>query len=86
MNAHDLGIAGLHANLEYWKNVALKYQKERDDALKEVRIVREELYRRTGRRMDGHDYLREIVRTRHSMTLGQWLKHLVRSVRNVKQV
>ena len=80
--AEKLGVAGLRANLEYWKTVALRYQGERDAAMKEVRIVREELYRRTGRRMDGHDYLREVVRTRETMTFGTWLKHLIRSIRN----
>ena len=82
MNAQELGLAGLRANLEYWKNVALKYQRERDAAQEEVRLIRAELYKRTGRRLDGQDYLREIIRTRASWTMGQRLKHLIRRVWN----
>lgn len=74
--AEKLGVAGLRANLGYWKNVALRYQQERDAAMEEVRLVRAELYKRTGRRLDGHDYLREIIMTKASWTTSQRFKHM----------
>lgn len=80
--AEKLGVAGLRANLDYWKNVALRYQQERDTAMEEVRLVRAELYKRTGRRLDGHDYLREITRTKASWTMGQRFKHFLRRITN----
>lgn len=56
--------AAYKANLEYWKNVAARYQKERDAALHEAELVRKILLAETGKAYDGNDWLREVARTR----------------------
>lgn len=59
-----LSEAGLEANLDYWKRVAERYRAQRDDALREVRILQDELFKRTGKAFDGYDYIRDIKRSR----------------------
>lgn len=59
-----LSEAGLEANLDYWKRVADRYRAQRDDALREVRALQEELFKQAGKAYDGYDYLRDISRSR----------------------
>ena len=59
-----LSEAGLEANIDYWKRVADRYRAQRDDALREVRALQEELFKQTGKAYDGYDYLRDIKRSR----------------------
>ena len=51
------------ANLQYWKNVARRYRRQRNEALQQVHFLRDKLLRETGRAYDGHDYLRLVIKT-----------------------
>ena len=73
-----LSEAGLEANIDYWKRVAERYRAQRDDALREVRALQEELYKRTGKAFDGYDYLREIKRTQAKRSFLAQLLFLIR--------
>jgi hypothetical protein len=64
----------LKANLEYWKNVAARYQKQRDDAWLEAQLVRQILLKQTGRAYDGNDWLRDIARTKTSNSFWRRIK------------
>ena len=55
--------AGDLANLQYWKSVARRYRRQRNEALKQVHFLREKLLKETGRAYDGHDYLRLVIKT-----------------------
>lgn len=59
-----LSEAGLASNLTYWKNVADRYRRQRDEALQEVKKLQSILLEKTGKAYDGNDYLREIQETR----------------------
>ena len=56
--------AGHAANIEYWKAVADRYRRQRDDAMREVTKLQAILLKETGKAYDGNDYLREIHRSR----------------------
>ena len=73
-----LSEAGLEANIDYWKRVADRYRAQRDDALREVRSLQEELYKQTGKAFDGYDYLREIKRTQVKRGFFAQLLFLIR--------
>jgi hypothetical protein len=66
--------AMLKANLEYWKGVAARYQKQRDDAWLEAELVRQILLKQTGRAYDGNDWLRDIARTKTSNSFWRRIK------------
>ena len=66
--------AGYKANLEYWKNVAARYQTERDAALRQAELVRQVLLEQTGKAYDGQDWLREIARTKTANTFWYRVK------------
>lgn len=51
------------ANLDYWKSVARRYRRQRNEALQQVHFLRDKLLRETGRAYDGHDYLRIVMKT-----------------------
>lgn len=51
------------ANLQYWKSVARRYRRQRDEALERVHFLRNKLLQETGRAYDGHDYLRLVIKT-----------------------
>lgn len=55
---------GMVANIEYWKSVADRYRRQRDDAIREVNRLQAILLQATGKAHDGNDYLREIHRSR----------------------
>lgn len=74
--------AGYRANLEYWKNVAARYQTERDAALREAELVRQVLLAQTGKAYDGQDWLREVARSRTGNTLWRRVKSFI--LRKVK--
>lgn len=56
--------AGYAANIEYWKAVADRYRRQRDDAVREINRLQAILLESTGKAHDGNDYLREIHRSR----------------------
>lgn len=58
-----LSEAGHVSNIEYWKNVAQRYQAQRDMALKELRFVQQKMLEETGKAYDGKDWLREVIAT-----------------------
>jgi len=66
--------AMLRANLEYWKNLAARYQKQRDDAWLEAELVRRILLKQTGRAYDGDDWLRDVARTKATSSFWRRLK------------
>ena len=66
--------AMLKANLEYWKGVAARYQKQRDDAWIEAELVRQILLKQTGRAYDGNDWLRDIARTKTTNSFWRRIK------------
>jgi hypothetical protein len=66
--------AMLKANLEYWKGVAARYQKQRDDAWLEAELVRQILLKQTGRAYDGNDWLRDIARTKTTNSFWRRIK------------
>jgi hypothetical protein len=66
--------AMLKANLEYWKGVAARYQKQRDNAWLEAELVRQILLKQTGRAYDGNDWLRDIARTKTTNSFWRRIK------------
>lgn len=51
------------ANLSYWKSVARRYRRQRNEALEQVHFLRHKLLQETGRAYDGNDYLRLVLKT-----------------------
>ena len=80
----NLSEAGLQANLEYWKNLAVRYRKQRDHALNEVRSLQAILLEKTGRAYDGQDYLREIHKTQEKATWRHRLRYLIGALRDLR--
>lgn len=69
-----LSEKGIESNIDYWKNVADRYRRQRDDALREVKRLQEVLLTQTGKAYDGMDYIREIQASRTTATWRHRLK------------
>ncbi len=80
----DLSKAGLEANLEHWQCLAARYMRQRDAAMKEVRMLQALLLEKTGRAYDGQDYLRVIKETETRPTWRHWLKNITEAFRELR--
>ena len=56
-----LSEAGHASNIEYWKNLANRYQAQRDMAIRQVKFMQEKMLQETGKAYDGKDWLREVL-------------------------
>jgi hypothetical protein len=70
-----LSEAGLKSNISYWQAVAARYQRQRDRAVKQLEQCQAILLKETGKAYDGHDWIREVARTKAQ---ASW-KHRLRN-------
>lgn len=75
-----LSEAGHTSNIEYWKNVARRYQAQRDMALQKVQFLQERMLAETGKAYDGNDWLRVVIATgaRRNTTIHNFFRKLRR--------
>lgn len=73
-----LSEAGVRSNLEYWRNVAARYQRQRDRAVAQLEQCQAILLKETGKAYDGHDWIREVARTKTHASWTQKLRNLFR--------
>lgn len=82
-----LSEAGHTSNIEYWKNVARRYQAQRDMALKQVKFMQEKMLAETGKAYDGNDWLRQIAATgaRRNNPIHNFFRKLRRALYGFKR-